>query len=281
MINVPQFGASEDLPNIIGLNEDNKICVIGETEEDVRHSEDHKAWLKKHKVRFINPFKFDEHGVTYAVAILDFYAHKILRGRGKDLLLGRLFYKCDYDIWLWNNDTLTPEDRYEFEYLLRKKHSLKVRNLLINGNPIEKPSAEFLKKKKHVRIQRQIADWTLRLFSVFWFLVLFIPLLYLSAFAMLWTFSVLLGEPVDVNNWTILGLLTLSVSIFGFVSFFLSMLLAAASWMYILRRYIPSTIMRDFLPSIGISKTLVNMLADKLLNEVSPQQSQVTLSKAG
>lgn len=274
-INVPQIGFSEDLPNIIGLDENNKICVIGETEDDLRYSEDFKAWLKKHEVRFINPFMFDKHGVTYAAAILDFYAHRILQKMGNAWLIRQLLYRCDYNVFLWNNNSLSPEDRYEFEYTLRKKHSLKIRNILINGNPIESPSTEFLEKKKRLRRQRQVADWTLRIFSFIWFVVLFVPLVIMSAFVTLVTLSVFFNEPIDANNWMLISIVVLAISVFGFLSFVLSMLLALASWMYILRHYIPNTIMRDFLPSIGISKILVDRLADSLLGEANPNHNQI------
>ena len=123
------------------------------------------GWSEKYEARFINPFEFDKHGVSYAVAILGFYVYQAFEKMKKDIILSRIFYRCDYDLWLWNYDSFAPNTKDEFNYLLRKKSSWKIGKISVNGS-ITQPSPEFLHQKQREIRQRQVGAFTFRLFSV-------------------------------------------------------------------------------------------------------------------
>lgn len=262
-INIPQIRFSEDLPNIIALDFENKICAVGETEDERRLIEGFEEWKSKRKIRFINPFEFDKYDVSYVVNILNFYVIKALIKIGRGLFLGRLLYRCDYDLWLWNYDNLSSDLKYEFEYSLRKKHFIKIRNLSINGRLIEAPSTSFLKKKKKQINQQRVADWTLKFFTSLWLIILWIPLLIVSATL----------DPVINYDWIFWVVLLVIFTITGLLTY-LSLCLGAVSWMYIMRHYLSASLMKDFLPSLGVSKQLIKWFADELLGEGKVNSSE-------
>ena len=76
-----------------------------------------------------------------------------------------------------------------------------------------------------------------RSYSANFLAIVLVPLVIMSAFVTLVTLSVFFNEPIDANNWMLISTVVLAISVFGFLSFVLSMLLAATSWMYILRHY--------------------------------------------
>ncbi len=260
-ISVPQAGLSENLPNVIALDQNNKICAIGETEDEMKLSEDFEKWRKKHKIRFVNPFEFDKYGTSYAIVTLDFYVRKAFRKIGRDLMIGRLLDCCDYDLWLWNYDYLPTEARDEFKYLLKKKHFLKIRHISINGSSAPQPSAEFLQKKKAETRRRKIAEFTLKLFFIFWMSLLFIGLYWLIP-------PSILSGSISFDRYGLSVLIVFVVLSATIV--YVSIFLGAISWMYVMRRYLPVELIRSFLPSLGISKLLINWFADKILGEATP-----------
>ena len=256
MISVPEAGWSEQLPNIIALDKDDKICAIGEEAEEMSLAEDYKKWRTEYRIRFINPFELDKYGVQYAVAIINFQIDKALKKMRRDLTLGRLFNRFDFDIWLWNYDFLLPETKYEFEDVLRKKPFLKVGQVLINDNPAPKPPAEFFQKRRLETRQRKIADYSLRLFGVIWMMLLFVGLYWLIPRGVL-------SNPVtfDKSGLSIFIILIVFVILIAYFGVFLG----AISWMYVMRRYLPVAIIKEFLPKLGISKPVINWAAEKIL----------------
>jgi len=256
MIGVPQAGWSEQLPNIIAVDKNDKICAIGEEAEEMNLAEDYEQWRTKHRLRFINPFELDKYGVLYAVSIVNFYVDKALKKMRRDLTLGRLSNRFDFDIWLWNYDSLLPETKYEFEDVLRKKPLLKVGQVLLNGNPVAKPPEEFFKKRRSEARQRKIADYSLRLFGVIWMMLLFVGLFWLIP-------QDVLSNPVTFDR-SGLGLLIILIVLIVVIIYF-GIFLGAVSWMYVMRRHLPVAIIKEFLPKLGISKPVINWAAGKIL----------------
>lgn len=255
MISVPQRGWSEQLPNIIALDKNDKICAIGDEAEAMSLSKDYKQSQVEYGLRFINPFEFDKHGVQAAIAVVDFYTNKALKGRW-NLPFGSLTQRTDFDVWLWNYDTLSVESKYEFEDKLRKRSLLKVGQILINGNPIPKPSAAFFQRRRLEARQRKIADYSLRLLGVIWTVLLFVGLYWLVPRS-------ILSSPVTLDKpgvSVLIGLMLLFATAVYFGIF-----LGAVSWMYVMRRYLPVAIIKEFLPKLGISKPVINWAAQKIL----------------
>lgn len=256
MISVPQAGWSEQLPNIIALDKDDKICAIGEEAEEMNLAEDYEQWRTKYGLRFINPFELDQYGVQYAVSIVNFYVDKALKKMRRDLTLGRLSNRFDFDIWLWNYEILLPETRYEFEDVLRKKPLLKVGHVFINGNSIPKPPEEFFQERRSEVRQRKIADYSLRLFGVIWMMLLLVGVYWLIP-------RDVLSNPVTFDKAGLGLLIILIVFIVGIIYF--GIFLGVVSWMYVMRRYLPVAIIKEFLPKVGIPKPVINWTAGKIL----------------
>lgn len=261
IISMPQADLSEQLPNIIAINKDKRICAIGQEAEEMYQTDVAEGWSEKYQLRFINPFEFDKHGAGYAVSILGFYVHQAFQKMKWDLILSRLFCRCDYDLWLWNYESLPAEARDEFKYLLQKKSFWKIHKISVNGS-IAQPSAEFLHKKKVEIRQRQIADFTFRLFNVFWMGLLFLALYWLIPKG-IWTKSTPFDGYIVAVIAALIALLVATL-IFG------GPFIGTIFWMYVMRRYLPAQIIRDVLPPLGFLNKLLNSFADKILGEVVP-----------
>ena len=72
-----------------------------------------------------------------------------------------------------------------------------------------------------------------------------------------------LGPVVDYD-WTFWAILFISFIAVGLLSY-MSVFLGAVSWMYIMRHYLPTSLMRGYLPSLGVSERLIKRFADELL----------------
>jgi len=256
IITIPQAGLAEYLPNIIAINEDDKICAIGQEAGEMYQTDTSEQWSEKYQIRFINPFELEKHGASYAVAILSFYIDQAIKKMRRDLILSRLFYRCDYDLWLWNYDNLLAETRDEFVYSLRKDSFWKIRSVSVNGK-MSAPSAEFIHKKRVEIRQNQIADFTSRLFPVILMGLLFLVLRRLIPMG-IWTTS----TPFDGY---IVGILVVFIALLVLAVIFGGLFLGAVSWMYVMRYFLPVEVIRSHMPSLGILDKLINSFADKIL----------------
>jgi len=259
VISVPQAGLSEQLPNLIALNKDEKICAIGQEAEEMYQTIGADGWSEKYEARFINPFEFDKHGAGYAVAILGFYVHQAFEKMKRDIILSRIFYRCDYDLWLWNYESLSLETKDELNYLLRKKSFWKISKISINGS-VTQPSPEFLHRKQMEIRQRKIADFTFRLFNVGGMGVLFLVLYWLIPRG-IWIKS----GPFDGY---ILVILAVFIALLFVTVIFGGPFLGTVFWMYVMRRYLPVQMIREVLPSLGFLNKLLNLFADRILGKV-------------
>jgi hypothetical protein len=258
MISVPQAGWSERMPNIIALDKDDKICAIGAEAQEMNLAENFEQCQRHNHLRFINPFDLDKYGLQYAVALVNFSVDKALKKMQRDLTLGRLVHHFDFDIWLWNYESLSVETKYDFEHVLRTKPLLKVGNVSINRSPNAKPPAAFLQQRRLEARYRTVADYTLRLVGIFWIGLLFVGLYWLIPWDTL-------SNPVTFDKsglgQVIVFIVVLAAIIYSGVFW------GAVSWMYVMRRYLPVSVIREFLPKLGISKALIAWAADRILDK--------------
>jgi len=138
-----------DVPNIVGLNQNDKIISIGKT-PGMLQEERPKEWeQEKDKICFFNLFFVDSFRPEFAASTIDYLTYfaihpspKAKKGRKKDTVA--------LQVIIPEYENLAPQTQEIFEYHIQETGFVKVKSLTINSH--DKPLANIRKAERWMKI---------------------------------------------------------------------------------------------------------------------------------
>jgi len=259
IVNAPQATWRAEIKNIVAYEVREKsariITVFGYDSDDLQNMSSHEWATRRARTNFVHPFDVTEFVPEFAVAFLDYYAvvaHLKIRRHPR---LAYLIDRFDCNVEIKDYQTLPLTIQQEFEERLFRASLTRIRRLSINGRDITRKDA-MRNRQQQVNAFR-LMKWAV----VLWMVILFAAGWFACS-------RLLLGQGRTAILFNLEGIASLTATVLLLIGWiYISFFLGELSALLILRRSMPTEVLKLALTEMGSPKRTTNWLAAKLLDQ--------------